>query len=310
LNKSSPAAFSLAPVALAPVALALLALTGPWHAAQAQTQAQIQSGGAAGTTPDKSGYTLFNPTPPALLRDFNSDRPNKGTNPSTVDAGHVQYETDLLGGVYDGYAGSHLRTRELFSGDPVFKLGVTNSADVEVSLGGYETFSVRDRGSHRSRGFGGFGDVVVRTKLNLVGNDGGPFEAAVVPYYKIPTASRKLGNGAGEFGVLIPVQVSLPYGLTMLTTTEFDDLKNANDSGRHAAFGNLVGLSRLIAPKLTAAVEVASLLQTTHIRAQYTLDVALAYMLTPGIQLDTGAYIGLNKAAPDLVAYVGLSQRF
>jgi hypothetical protein len=45
--------------------------------------------------PDKSEFTLFNPTPDAALRSFNTDRPPKANSPYTVDAGHFQYETDI-----------------------------------------------------------------------------------------------------------------------------------------------------------------------------------------------------------------------
>ncbi len=264
----------------------------------------------AQTMPDKSGYTLFNPTPASQMRAFSTDRPNKGTSPYTVDAGHFQYETDLFGGQYDGYNRAHTRTRQLFTADPVLKLGVTNFADVEISLGGYQANWVRDRSTGRTMNYDGFGDVSVRTKINLLGNDGGPVALAVVPYYKIPTASKQVGNGAGEFGVMVPLSVSLPYGVSALVTTEIDDLKNDNNTGRHTAFSNLINFSRSVAPNLTASVEYYSLVQTANNPTQHTVDLALAYLLGPNTQIDTAAYIGLNKAAPDFVAYVGLSQRF
>ena len=44
--------------------------------------------------------------------------------------------------------------------------------------------------------------------------------------------------------------------------------------------------------------------------AQYTADVGLAYLFKPSTQLDCGANCGLNRAAPDLQVYAGISQRF
>ena len=38
-------------------------------------------------TPDKSTYTIFNPTPRKLWRAFNTDRPSKTDSPFTIDAG-------------------------------------------------------------------------------------------------------------------------------------------------------------------------------------------------------------------------------
>ena len=287
--------------------LRLLARLGTIMLATLATAAIAQTGGGQ---PDKSAYSLFNPTPIAQMRSFSTDRPNKGTSPYTVDAGHFQYEADLLGGIHDNYANGRVRSNQVFAAAPVLKVGVTNYADVEVSLGGYQAYFLRGVSGNQPRRFDGFGDVVVRAKLNLVGNDGGPVAAAVVPFFKFPTATRGLGNGAGEFGVTVPVQVSLPYGVTGLVVTEFSDLKNANDTGRHAGFSGILNLSRSIAPKLTASVEYAGFAQTTHLPTQHTLDLSLAYLIAPNTQIDTATYIGLNKAAPDLVAYVGLSQRF
>ncbi len=264
----------------------------------------------AAPAPDKSGYTIFNPTPDSALRSFSTDRPDKSTSPFTVDAGHFQYETDLLGGLYDGYAQSHTRTRELFTADPVLKLGITNFADVEVALGGYQNYRLKDRTANSTSNFDGFGDVTIRTKVNVLGNDGGPVAIAIDPFFKIPTATRGLGNGVGEFGVTVPIQFSLPLNVTALVVTEFDDFKNLNNTGRHAGYTNLINLSRPITPTLTAEVEFWSQVQTSHVPAQYTLDLALAYALGPNTQIDTATYIGLNKAAPDFVAYIGLSQRF
>src|SRR5688572_8466426 len=55
--------------------------------------------GAAGgaTAQDRSQYTLFNPTPDRLLRDLTTDRPDITESPFTVDAGHVQFESTLVG---------------------------------------------------------------------------------------------------------------------------------------------------------------------------------------------------------------------
>ena len=46
---------------------------------------------------DKSSYTLFNPTPDRLLRDMTTDRPDVTESPFTVDAGHIQIESNLFG---------------------------------------------------------------------------------------------------------------------------------------------------------------------------------------------------------------------
>lgn len=40
--------------------------------------------------PDKSGYSLFKPTPRQFMRELTTDRPDQTESPYTVDAGHFQ----------------------------------------------------------------------------------------------------------------------------------------------------------------------------------------------------------------------------
>ena len=70
-------------------ALLLIVAAGSTTPALAQTDAGDTGDAAyAASAPDKSGYTLFNPTPDDQLRAFCTDRPPTATLPCTVDAGH------------------------------------------------------------------------------------------------------------------------------------------------------------------------------------------------------------------------------
>src|ERR1700676_3207381 len=63
---------------------------------------------------DKSGYSLFNPTPDDQMRKFTPDRPTKGFSVRTVDAGHFELETDLVNYTYSKYLGIATRSVEAF----------------------------------------------------------------------------------------------------------------------------------------------------------------------------------------------------
>src|SRR5881296_631365 len=88
---------------------------------------------------DKDRFHLFNPTPRALMRDMATDRPDKTESPYTVDAGHFQFEMDLLNYAYDRDNGIPGDTRiETVSIAPVnLKLGLCNRADFQVLLQTY-----------------------------------------------------------------------------------------------------------------------------------------------------------------------------
>jgi len=139
----------------------------------------------AAPAPDKSGYTFFNPTPDGQLRDFAPDRPPKADSAYTVDAGRFQYETDLVNYSQTNFGGVTTKLYQAF--DPVWKFGLTNWMDFELQYGGYQNLAATDdaTGAVVARS-SGFGDVFVKSKINVFGNDGGSAALALIPYVKIP----------------------------------------------------------------------------------------------------------------------------
>ena len=132
--------------------------------------ADADSSAESTPVPNKSQYTLFNPTPIDLRRPYNTDRPSKTDSPYTVDAGVFQVESDVWNWTLDEE--NHVRTRTWTLSNTNFKLGLTNWMDLQI----FPQFYVNTRTS--GSGFGkavtndGFGDTTVRLKINLLGNDG------------------------------------------------------------------------------------------------------------------------------------------
>jgi len=281
--------------------------------AQMGSQQQPAAGApAAALAPDKSGYTLFNPTPDSQLRSFAPDRPPKADSATTVDAGHFQYETDLLNYSQTNFGGVTTRLYQAF--DPVWKLGLTNWVDFELQFNGYQNLTATDNATGAAVAkASGFGDVFVKSKINLFGNDGGSAALAIIPYVKIPSDAPTISNGVVEGGLIAPFQLQLPHDFGLTLMSEVDALKDAADSGRHANFVDLVNLNHAVPgiKNLSAAIEFFSSVGTDpNTPPIYTFDTALIYLLTPNVQLDAGADFGLNRAAPAVQVFVGLSQRF
>jgi hypothetical protein len=261
--------------------------------------------------PDKNQYWLLNPVPAEQMRSFNTDRPTKANVPYTVDAGHFQYETDLVNFTHQVIGSVHTNTNTIMAPNPTFKVGVTNNADVEVNVpvAGIHTFG---SSTVPSSTVWGIGDTFVRAKVNLLGNDGGSSAAALIPFVKAPSAPIGIGNGAVEEGLIAPLALSLPHDFILLLVPEIDALKNGVDNSRHGNFIFDVNLSREVTKNVTAYVELWSdynddpAVKTT----QASFDVALAWVVIPNVQLDVGANFGLNSVTPAVQVYTGLSQRF
>jgi hypothetical protein len=263
---------------------------------------------------------LFNPTPDDQMRQFSTDRPGKTHSALTVDAGHFQLESDFFNYTYDHYSPGGQTTRIESAATPILKAGITNDVDVEAAFdlynstrvtsrtGGGSTTTTPSQGTLKGEGFG---DVQLGSKINVFGNDGGQDSLALLPFFKIPTAARNVGNGEIEYTVNVPYTHNFDTLWSTTIEEAFGWLKDTNDASHHADYSLLANLNRpVIVPELTASVELAAEYAERNVPPRYTFDPALQYLVTPAFQLDMGAYIGLNKAPPDLNPYIGVSFRY
>lgn len=141
----------------------------------------------------KREYTLFKPEPRALMRLLSTDRSDATESAYSVDAGHFQVETDVLRLGRSRLKRQPVAQQELRFNHANLKLGLTHNVDLQVVVESY-TVQTEGEGATGTRR-AGFGDVTLRLKRNLWGNDGGPTGCALMPFVKLPTG-RNCGNGA------------------------------------------------------------------------------------------------------------------
>jgi hypothetical protein len=260
---------------------------------------------------DKSQFHLFNPTPSKYLREMSTDRPDKTESPYTVDAGHFQFEMDLVTYTHDEERVEGTSTKvDAWAFAPVnLKVGLCNHVDLQLVLATYN--HVRVRSGDVTRTVSGYGDTTVRLKYNFWGNDGGATAMAAMPYVKLPTNQGDLGNDSVEGGLILPLAVSLPAGFGMGMMTQFDAARDIDGGGHHAEFINSITFSHDIAGKLGGYLEFFSAVGTDR-RFSWigTVDLGFTYGLTDNIQLDAGVNIGVTKSADDVSTFLGLSWRF
>lgn len=263
--------------------------------------------------PDKTQYTLFNPTPRQLMREMSTDRPDKTESPYTVDAGHVQVEADILSYAYDRHNTDFSNTRvESVSIAPVnLKAGLCNSVDLQLVIESYTSIRAHDVSTGAVQKNRGFGDIIPRLKWNIWGNDGGTTALALMPFVKIPTNQDHLGNNSVEGGVIVPFGVQLPYDGSMGLMTEVDFIRDSVGSGYHAEFINTITFGHDIIGDLAGYVEFFSLVSAESGSDWIgTVDIGLTYALSDDIQLDGGVNIGVTRSADDINPFLGISWRF
>jgi outer membrane putative beta-barrel porin/alpha-amylase len=191
------------------------------------------------------------------------------------------------------------------------KVGVLNNVDLQIVVESYNIQRTKDRATRSSSRISGFGDLLLRCKTNLWGNDGGPSALSVMPFVKLPTNQRGLGNDAVEGGIIFPFAMELPNEWGMGAQVEVDHIQDAGSSDYHQEFISTIAVGRDVVGKLAGYVELFSNVSTER-DADWiaTFDFGFTYALTGDIQLDAGMNIGLTDAADDFNPFIGLSMRY
>jgi len=263
-------------------------------------------------TPDKSGYNLFNPTPDEYMREMSPDRPDKTDSPFTVDAGHFQLELDFANFTYDAPNSERGNVKsEDYQITPMnLKVGVFNNTDFQLVLTPWQWERTYDESTGMVEQKSGFGDITPRVKVNLIGNDGGFFALALIPFVTLPTRQDNLGNGSVEGGVGIPYAFDVPNWDVGFQTT-FNCDHNGVGSGYHAEFDNSVSIGHAVIGKLSYHVEFFSSVTTEQNSSWIgTFDTWFTYQADKNLCLDAGVYIGVTQSADDWHTWLGMTWRY
>ncbi|HEX7261072.1 MAG TPA: transporter [Luteolibacter sp.] len=232
----------------------------------------------------------------AELRPLSTDRPDTTESPHTVDAGHFQFEMELANWSRDGDG------EEFSLGELNAKIGLSHCTDLQVVMPFY---------THVSHGAEGFGDVQVRLKYNLWGNDEGATALALMPYVKVPTANGDLGNDEFEGGLIVPFGFDGPSGWACGVMAEVDLEADEDGSGHHLVALASATTSHSVTENTGIFLELVSVLSAeSGSDWEAYFNTGMTWAITPTWQLDGGVRMGLTKASTDVTPFLGLSSKF
>jgi len=236
-----------------------------------------------------------------------ADRPAKANGTCTVPAGHWQVEVGAVDWTQTKSGGTRTNTTSV--GQTLVKFGLDDDSDLELGFSPH--IEIESHIAEVSDRVSGIGDVAARYKRRLTDPDA-QIQATLIPFIKLPTAHRRLGNGKVEGGLATALSIPTRAGPTITLGPEVDVLADADGHGYHPGLTNLVNVGISPAPRLTLSAELWNAINFDPTDRVYlwSADFAAAYLPTTRLQIDGGANFGLNRATPDAELYVGVSILF
>jgi hypothetical protein len=237
------------------------------------------------------------------MRELDTDRPHIADTPHTVDAGHFQVESGLVN------LNLHFLTPREDLVEMVatnLKAGLSNDADLQLLLVPWVS---------RRSGQGvatGQGDLVLRLKRNLWGNDGGSTAGGLISFLRAPTGSHGVSDGTWEAGLLFPVAASLALGWHLEAMAGFwmeagETLGKPGWSSVQAA-----NVEHEISQEVSSYVEVAffEVEHSSEHEISAVLGTGFLCRIGSDLQLDLAVNLGLGKLVPTVAPTIGLSYRY
>ncbi|UKT65834.1 transporter [Pedobacter mucosus] len=250
-------------------------------------------------------YSLFHPVPKASLREMETDRPDVTESPITVDAGHFQFESDL--GRLDRSVSNSSSINTYLLNQANLKLGITNSTAIQVVVQSFAFSNEKEFDSGNIERNHGFGDLIVRIKQNLLGNDKGKFAISILPFIKFPTSNAE-EDEQYEGGIIVPMSLKLPGEFHLGMQIEADRLQDDEGTALHNQLLQSLTLSHQLAKHLDG---IAETYYTYDLKASHWnnfLNAALQLEIAKDVKIDGGLNYGIQHDAMKSY-FVGLSFR-
>jgi len=237
-------------------------------------------------------FSIFHPVPKSKMREMETDRPDVTESPYTIDAGHIQYETDLFRVEHEKSALSE--DRRIFVNNANLKIGLLKQTAVQVSFESFIWQKEKDEdATMRSKGRG---DVMIRIKQNLLGDDKGNFALAILPYLRIPTAKYTDGNKY-EGGLIIPMSYKLPGEWKLGTQIEADRENDQETNTMHSDLLQSLTISHELFKNLDGIAETYYRYDLNGHHWKNFINAAAQYKVSKDFMLDAGLNYGIQKDA-------------
>ncbi|MFT5422973.1 MAG: hypothetical protein ACI89L_000742 [Phycisphaerales bacterium] len=289
-----------------PFAIALLA-SQPAMAHPTEAEKPLGSDRPSESAMPAGSSWLLSPTSRDERRPLSADRPDATESPYTLDAGAVQIEISFVEYALDADSDGDTSTLDIAPFN--LKLGLTEHADLQILFNPYTQLDTP--GSDTD----GIGNLTLRLKHNLWGNDRGDFALAIMPLITLPTGRGDLSTDHVEGGVVVPAAWDLSgswgEGWSVGGQVEIGFVRNDTNTGHDTVLAHTAVLGVPINDTFAAYFEYIGEFNSTSDNYAPALSGGLTYAVDGDTQLDVGLVFGLdNGDTDDVKVFAGLTKRF
>lgn len=237
-----------------------------------------------------------------------TDRPDRTESAAAVGPGFVQLE---VGWTFRRFGGEGEEVRAHSLPETLLRVGLVERLELRAGFAGWSTERTETPEGAARRD--GLGDVEVGAKLVVSDARGAGPAVALLGSATLPTGQDGFGAPRVDPAFRLAAEhdlsprVSLAVNAGVEWTSE-EDPDGALDTGAGLLYTAALGLA--LTERLGAFAEVFGSLEPKEGREDgHALDGGLTFLVSPNLQLDAAAGVGLSGAADDWFVGAGLSLR-
>lgn len=241
-----------------------------------------------------------------------SERPGLTTSACITAPGRLQSETALADWTLERSKGERADT--VLVGDTLIRYGVGGKTELRFGWTPYGFERARHADGSVERN-GRVGDATVGVKTSIVERTGDTGLAmSIIATALLPVGRRPIGAGDWGAAFQLPVTYRASDKVSLQVTPLLAAAVDDDGRGRHSLYGSAVEIEYSLSEAVKADVSAQKMRDDDPdptVRGSPALSsVALSWQPSHNMQLDLGTNVGLNRAAPDIEVFAGVSHRF
>jgi hypothetical protein len=241
--------------------------------------------------------------------DLVTDRPDQTESAEVVPVGTLQVE---LGALFTRDETGGERIDVLEGPGSLVRWGLSPRFELRFGWPGWIESEVESAGARHDRS--GAGDPELGAKLELAALDAGhPLDLALLAHLTLPAGDDEVGSPRADPSLRLLGAHALSDRVGLGWNAGYEAASFEDAAGEVHTLGRFVYTAALgfdLAPRWGAFVELfGDLPASDPAPAAHSFDGGVTFLLTPTLQLDLAAGVGLDGDAPDRFVGAGLSLR-